>query len=237
MACARLNDGAGPHWSCNQAIVQRAEEEADEEVQHWSDSDVSESELADAFREIQEVTNKMGLRRPHEQEKRLENAKKPATSMLAKPSRGPPILQLHVVMVIDASLSILVEHWFSRLNVVVSQLLSMEVSKCHVCFLVPYYSPHEWVKMCNVWPAHSKLAQINKDPGCFFFATRILWESTGMGTEDVDLLMDRKGSDVQLPVTVRRIDAVFHSCLSFLEAFRATNVTEERFSLVACLLT
>ena len=53
MACVRLNDGAGPHWSCNQAIVQRAEEEADEEVQHWSDSDVSESELADAFREIQ----------------------------------------------------------------------------------------------------------------------------------------------------------------------------------------
>ena len=58
-----------------------------------------------------------------------------------------------------------------------------------------------------------------------------------MGTEDVDLLMDRKGSDVQLPVTVRRIDAVFHSCLSFLEAFRVINVTEERFSLVACLLT
>lgn len=119
MACVRLNDGAGPHWSCNQAIVQRAEEEADEEVEHWSDSDVSESELADAFREIQEVTNKMGLGRPHQQEKRPENAKKPATSMLVKPSRGPPILQLHVVMVIDASLSILVEHWFSRLNVVV----------------------------------------------------------------------------------------------------------------------
>lgn len=156
MAYVRLSDG-GPHWSCNQAIVQRAEEEADEEVQHWSDSDVSESELADAFREIQEVTNKMGLRKPH-QEKRPENAKKPETSMLVKPSRGPPILQLHVVMVIDASLS--------------------------------------------------------------------------MGTEDVDLLMDRKGSDVQLPVTVRRIDAVFHSCLSFLQAFRATNVTEERFSLV-----
>lgn len=108
--------------------------------------DVSESELANVVMEIQEVTSKMA---PKSHAQPQEKRQPKFTSQ-----------QLHVVLVIDASLS--------------------------------------------------------------------------MGIEDTNLLMDRKGSDdsdVKLQTTVRRIDAVFHSCQSFLEVCQPES-GEDVYSLV-----
>lgn len=56
-----------------------------------------------------------------------------------------------------------------------------------------------------------------------------------MGIEDTNLLMDRKGSDVKLRTTVRRIDAVFHSCQSFFEVCQPES-GEDVYSLATCHL-
>jgi hypothetical protein len=59
-----------------------------------------------------------------------------------------------------------------------------------------------------------------------------------MGIEDTNLLMDRKGSDdsdVKLQTTVRRIDAVFHSCQSFFEVCQPES-GEDVYSLATCHL-
>lgn len=59
-----------------------------------------------------------------------------------------------------------------------------------------------------------------------------------MGIEDTNLLMDRKDSDdsdVKLQTTVRRIDAVFHSCQSFFEVCQPES-GEDVYSLATCHL-
>eukprot|EP00913_Durusdinium_trenchii_P014233 g13356.t1 len=87
--------------SCNQAIVQRAEEEAVDEPQWSDDSDVSESELANVVMEMQEVTKSMPC--PERPGAVPKIGAVPARAMPRQ--RGTQLEELHVVLVIDASLS------------------------------------------------------------------------------------------------------------------------------------
>ncbi|CAK9043291.1 unnamed protein product [Durusdinium trenchii] len=87
------------------AIVQRAEEEAVDEPQWSDDSDVSESELANVVMEMQEVTKSMPC--PERPGAVPKIGAVPARAMPRQ--RGTQLEELHVVLVIDASLSMGIE--------------------------------------------------------------------------------------------------------------------------------
>ena len=82
-------------------------------------------------------------------------------------------------------------------------------------------------------PATSVLVKTSRAQPEVLHVVLVIDGSLSMGTEDIEVMQSKKGSQMKLPANIRRIDAVFNSCRAFLETHQdASGLGTDLFSLV-----